>query len=198
MVMENKLNIRDFIFIGIFGAIALLIFFVVGGIASLTVFGTIANIPITLFFISIVFILLILKVKKPYVFFIMGTIIVLPGFMAANIIGVFLSIIGWAFAELIAIKMQYKNKKAIILPYVVGSTLESALFTLPIYISHGEYLVQRKEMLHLTDEALKQYLQFFSWQVYGAVVILTIITSLLGALISFKILKKHFEKAGVI
>ncbi len=196
--MENKLNIRDFIFIGIFGAIALLIFFVVGGIASLTVFGTIANIPITLFFISIVFILLILKVKKPYVFFIMGTIIVLPGFMAANIIGVFLSIIGWAFAELIAIKMQYKNKKAIILPYVVGSTLESALFTLPIYISHGEYLVQRKEMLHLTDEALKQYLQFFSWQVYGAVVILTIITSLLGALISFKILKKHFEKAGVI
>ena len=196
--MENKLNIRDFIFIGIFGAIALLIFFVVGGIASLTVFGTIANIPITLFFISIVFILLILKVKKPYVFFIMGTIIVLPGFMAANIIGVFLSIIGWAFAELIAIKMQYKNKKAIILPYVVGSTLESSLFTLPIYISHGEYLVQRKEMLHLTDEALKQYLQFFSWQVYGAVVILTIITSLLGALISFKILKKHFEKAGVI
>lgn len=196
--MENKLNIRDFIFIGIFGAIALLIFFVVGGIASLTVFGTIANIPITLFFISIVFILLILKVKKPYVFFIMGTIIVLPGFMAANIIGVFLSIIGWAFAELIAIKMQYKNKKAIILPYVVGSILESALFTLPIYISHGEYLVQRKEMLHLTDEALKQYLQFFSWQVYGAVVILTIITSLLGALISFKILKKHFEKAGVI
>ena len=196
--MENKLNIRDFIFIGIFGAVALLIFFVVGGIASLTVFGTIANIPITLFFISIVFILLILKVKKPYVFFIMGTIIVLPGFMAANIIGVFLSIIGWAFAELIAIKMQYKNKKAIILPYVVGSTLESALFTLPIYISHGEYLVQRKEMLHLTDEALKQYLQFFSWQVYGAVVILTIITSLLGALISFKILKKHFEKAGVI
>ena len=53
-------------------------------------------------------------------------------------------------------------------------------------------------MLHLTDEALKQYLQFFSWQVYGAVIILTIITSLLGALISFKILKKHFEKAGVI
>ena len=46
---NNKLNAKDFIFIGIFGAVALLIFFVTGAIAALTVFGTIANIPITLF-----------------------------------------------------------------------------------------------------------------------------------------------------
>ena len=188
---NNKLNAKDFIFIGIFGAVALLIFFVTGAIAALTVFGTIANIPITLFFVS--------KVRKTGSFLIMGTIIVLPGFMAANGIGVGLSIIGWLIAEIIATKMKYRDKKAIIIPYVVGSTLQTALFTLPMYMSHGEYFVQRKEILHLTDEALQQYLQVVgSWEMYGSMVALTIVTSFLGAWISMRILKKHFEKAGVI
>lgn len=156
----NKLNAKDFIFIGIFGAVALLIFFVTGALAALTLFGTVANIPITLFFVSIAFMLLVSKVRKTGVFLIMGTIIVLPGFMAANGIGVGLSILGWLIAEIVASKMKYKNKKAIVIPYVIGSTLQSALFTLPMYISHGEYFIQRKEILHLTDEALQQYLKF--------------------------------------
>lgn len=196
---SNRLNSRDFIFIGIFGTVALLIFFVTGALAALTLFGTVANIPITLFFISIAFMLLVSKVRKTGVFLIMGTIIVLPGFMAANGIGVGLSILGWLIAEVVASMMKYKNKKAVVIPYVVGSTLQSALFTLPMYISHGEYFVQRKEILHLTEEALQQYLQFMgSWEMYGAMVALTVVTSLLGALISMRILKKHFEKAGVL
>ena len=195
----NKLNAKDFIFIGIFGAVALLIFFVTGALAALTLFGTVANIPITLFFVSIAFMLLVSKVRKTGVFLIMGTIIVLPGFMAANGIGVGLSILGWLIAEIVASKMKYKNKKAIVIPYVIGSTLHSALFTLPMYISHGEYFIQRKEILHLTDEALQQYLKFMgSWGMYGSMVALTVLTSLIGALISMRILKKHFEKAGVI
>lgn len=195
----NKLNAKDFIFIGIFGAVALLIFFVTGALAALTLFGTVANIPITLFFVSIAFMLLVSKVRKLGVFLIMGTIIVLPGLMAANGIGVGLSILGWLIAEIVASKMKYKDKISIVIPYVIGSTLQSALFTLPMYISHGEYFVQRKEILHLTDEALQQYLQFMgSWGMYGAMVALTVITSLLGAFISMKILKKHFEKAGVL
>ena len=195
----NKLNARDFIFIGIFAAVTLLIFFITGALAALTLFGTIANIPITLFFVSIAFMLAVSKVRKTGVFFIMGIIIVLPGFMAANGIGVGLSIIGWFIAETLASTMKYKDKKAIILSYVLGSTLQTALFTLPMYLSHGEYFVQRKEILHLTDEALQQYLHVVgSWQMYGSMIALTVITSFAGALISMRILKKHFEKAGMV
>ena len=195
----NKLNARDFIFIGIFAAVALLIFFITGALAALTLFGTIANIPITLFFVSIAFMLAASKVRKTGVFFIMGIIIVLPGFMAANGIGVGLSIIGWFIAETLASMMKYKDKKAIILPYMLGSALQTALFTLPMYLSHGEYFVQRKEILHLTDEALQQYLQVVgSWQMYGSMIALTVITSFAGAWLSMQILKKHFEKAGMV
>ena len=94
--------------------------------------------------------------------------------------------------------MKYKDKKAIILSYVLGSTLQTALFTLPMYLSHGEYLIQRQEILHLTDEALAQYLQFFSWPVYGSMIALTVITNFAGAWLSMRILKKHFEKAGMV
>ncbi|EMB46174.1 MULTISPECIES: MptD family putative ECF transporter S component [Treponema] len=195
----NKLNARDFIFIGIFAAVALLIFFITGALAALTLFGTIANIPITLFFVSIAFMLAASKVRKTGVFFIMGIIIVLPGFMAANGIGVGLSIIGWFIAETLASTMKYKDKKAIILSYVLGSTLQTALFTLPMYVSHGEYFVQRKEILHLTDEALQQYLHVVgSWQMYGSMIALTVITSFAGTWLSMRILKKHFEKAGMV
>ena len=171
---------------------------ITGALAALTLFGTIANIPITLFFVSIAFMLAASKVRKTGVFFIMGIIIVLPGFMAANGIGVGLSIIGWFIAETLAATMKYKDKKAIILSYVLGSTLQTALFTLPMYLSHGEYLIQRQEILRLTDEALAQYLQFFSWPVYSSMIALTVITSFAGAWISMRILKKHFEKAGMV
>ena len=172
---------------------------ITGALAALTLFGTIANIPITLFFVSIAFMLAVSKVRKTGVFFIMGIIIVLPGFMAANGIGVGLSIIGWFIAETLASTMKYKDKKAIILSYVLGSTLQTALFTLPMYLSHGEYFVQRKEILHLTDEALQQYLQVVgSWPVYSSMIALTVITSFAGAWISMRILKKHFEKAGMV
>ena len=112
----NKLNARDFIFIGIFAAVALLIFFITGALAALTLFGTIANIPITLFFVSIAFMLAASKVRKTGVFFIMGIIIVLPGFMAANGIGVGLSILGWFIAETLASTMKYKDKKKLFCP----------------------------------------------------------------------------------
>lgn len=92
---------RDLVTIGVFGALSLLIFFVVGGIAGLTVVGTVANIPIVCLFTSMVYLLLAAKVKKPGTFLIMGTINVLPGLMAANVLGVVGSIAGWALAEVV-------------------------------------------------------------------------------------------------
>jgi energy-coupling factor transport system substrate-specific component len=53
-------------------------------------------------------------------------------------------------------------------------------------------------MLHLTDEALAMYIKMFTWPMYFGMVALTVVTSLLGALVSIKLVKKHFEKAGVV
>lgn len=194
----EKLGARDFISIGIFAAINLVIFFVIGGAAGMTLVGTVANIPITVFFTSIAYMLLVSKVRKKGTFLIMGTISALPGLMAANVIGVIASIVGWIVAEIVASANHYKSKKILILSYVIGCTLHSAGYTFPMYLSNAQYLIDRQEILHLTDAALQQYLQMFTWPMFFAMVALTVVTSFLGAFISTRILKKHFEKAGLL
>lgn len=189
---------RDLVSIGVFGALSLLIFFVVGGIAGLTVVGTVANIPIVCFFTSIVYLLLAAKVKKPGTFLIMGTINVLPGLMAANVLGVLGSIAGWAVAEAVATRVGYANRRGLVAAYVTGCTLQSALYTLPIYLSATQYLSERQEILRLTDETMVQFVALFSGPMYAGMVALTIATSLAGALISLKVMKKHFERAGIV
>lgn len=189
---------RDLVCIGVFGALSLLIFFLVGGIAGLTVVGTVANIPIVCFFTSIAYLLLAAKVKKPGTFLIMGTVNVLPGLMAANVLGVLGSMAGWAVAEAVATRIGYANRKGLVAAYVVGCTLQSALYTLPIYLSAAQYLSERQEMLQLTDEAMAQFVALFSGPMYAGMVVLTVATSLAGALVSLRVMKKHFEKAGIV
>ena len=189
---------RDLVSIGVFGALSLLIFFVVGGIAGLTVVGTVANIPIVCFFTSIVYLLLAAKVKKPGTFLIMGTINVLPGLMAANVLGVLGSIAGWAVAEAVATRVGYANRRGLVAAYITGCTLQSALYTLPIYLSATQYLSERQEILRLTDETMAQFVALFSGPMYAGMVALTIATSLAGALISLKVMKMHFERAGIV
>ena len=110
----SVIGARDLVSIGVFGALSLLIFFVVGGIAGLTVVGTVANIPIVCFFTSIAYLLLAAKVRKTGTFLIMGTINVLPGLMAANVFGVIGSIAGWALAEVVATRIGYSNRKGLV------------------------------------------------------------------------------------
>lgn len=189
---------RDLVCIGVFGALSLLVFFLVGGIAGLTVVGTVANIPIVCFFTSIAYLLLAAKVKKPGTFLIMGTVNVLPGLMAANVLGVLGSMAGWAVAEAVATRIGYANRKGLVAAYVVGCTLQSALYTLPIYLSAAQYLSERQEMLQLTDEAMAQFVALFSGPMYAGMVVLTVATSLAGALVSLRVMRKHFEKAGIV
>lgn len=189
---------RDLVCIGVFGALSLLIFFLVGGIAGLTVVGTVANIPIVCFFTSIAYLLLAAKVKKPGTFLIMGTVNVLPGLMAANVLGVLGGMAGWAVAEAVATRIGYGNRKGLVAAYVVGCTLQSALYTLPIYLSAAQYLSERQEMLQLTDEAMAQFVALFSGPMYAGMVVLTVATSLAGALVSLRVMRKHFEKAGIV
>ena len=194
----SAIGARDLVSIGVFGALSLLIFFVVGGIAGLTVVGTVANIPIVCFFTSIAYLLLAAKVKKPGTFLIMGTINVLPGLMAANVLGVLGSIAGWAVAEAVATRVGYANRRGLVAAYITGCTLQSALYTLPIYLSATQYLSERQEILRLTNETMAQFVALFTGPMYVGMVVLTVATSLMAALVSLRVMKKYFEKAGIV
>lgn len=199
--IEGKITFigtRDLVTIGVFAAVSLAIFIVVGGIAGMTVFGTVANIPIVCLFTSVPYLLLAAKVKKTGAFLIMGIANVLPGLMVGNLVGIALSIVGWVLAEGVATCGRYADRRALVGAYVIGCTVQSAGYTFPMYYSSVQYLTQRQEMLHLTDELLNQYLALFSWPVFGSMVALTAVTAFAGAMLSMRLLKKHFVKAGVV
>lgn len=191
-------GIRDLVTIGIFAAISLLMFIFIGGIAGMTVFGTIANIPIVCLFTAVPYLLLAAKVKKVGVFFLMGTLNVVPGLMVGNLIGVGLCVLGWVIAEIIASAGRYSSQKFLVTAYVTGCTIQSAGFTFPMYFSSVQYLSSRQKMLHLSDEMLSYYLSLFSWQLYGTMVALTTFTAFIGSVFALRLLKKHFVKAGLI
>ncbi len=189
---------RDLVTIGIFAAITLAIFFVIGGIAGMTVIGTVANIPIVCLFTATPHLLLAAKVKRTGTIFIMGAVNVLPGLMVGNLVGIALSLVGWAVAELIATWGRYGSRRILVSAYVVGCTIQSAGYTFPLYYSSVQYLTQRQEMLRLTDELLERYLALFSWPVWGAMVALTALTALVGSVIALHLMRRHFVKAGII
>ncbi|MDU5613516.1 MAG: MptD family putative ECF transporter S component, partial [Slackia sp.] len=90
------------------------------------------------------------------------------------------------------------NRRGLVAAYITGCTLQSALYTLPIYLSATQYLSERQEILRLTDETMAQFVALFSGPMYAGMVALTIATSLMGALVSLRVMKKHFEKAGIV
>ena len=149
---RQRLGVRDLVTIGMLSAIALVISTVVGMICATTIIGAFLYIAVAAFFVAIVFLLGAVRIRKPGTIFLMGTIVSLLGMMSGNVVGVAGCVAGWLVAD--AIAGRYASRGRIIAAYVVGSALQFVGFMLPIFLSAGDYLAARKDLFHLSDEAI--------------------------------------------
>lgn len=193
---RRTMSVRDLITIGVLAAIALVVSIAVGLVAATTVIGAFFYTAVASFFVSIVFLLAAVRVRKTGTLFLIGTIVSLPGLMTGNVIGVVGCAAGWAIAEVIA--GRYTSRTRIVAAYVVGSTLQFVGYTLPLFLSAAESLRASQEQYHLSDEAIQEYLSYLTWPVFLGATALTAVLSLAGALVSARIIRKHFVKAGLI
>lgn len=194
---RKKLTTLDRVNIGIFGAIAVTTQIVVGFAAGTTLVGVVLSVPIISLFLGTIYMLLAVKVKKTGVFLALGIINALPGLMVANITGVILCIAGSFIAECIASSRNYSKKIDIIAAYISERTTHFAGFCLPIYLSAVSFLNERKDMLHLTEETIQEFVSYLTWPGFIGIIVLNSITSLIGAWVGLRVLTKHFEKAGL-
>ena len=65
-------------------------------------------------------------------------------------------------------------------------------------LSAGDYLAARKDLFHLSDEAIQEYLGYVSWPVFAGATALVAVLSLAGALVAARIIRRHFVKAGLV
>lgn len=193
--MDNKkLKVKDLVSIGVFGVIYFVLMFGIGMMGMIpilfliypTVLGIIAGTVVMLF---------MTKVQKPWALFIFGMISPLVMFAAGHTyVVVVLSLIVMIIAELIRKIGNYKSFKYNMISYAIFSTwicssMMQMLLAKEVYVEHckmmgDDYVVALEKLITYPHMAL--------------VALGAFIGGIIGAYIGKALLKKHFEKAGIV
>ncbi len=193
--MDNKkLKVKDLVSIGVFGVIYFVLMFGIGMMGMIpilfliypTVLGIIAGTVVMLF---------MTKVQKPWALFIFGMISPLVMFAAGHTyVVVVLSLIVMIIAELIRKIGNYKSFKYNMISYAIFSTwicssMMQMLLAKEVYVEHckmmgDDYVVALEKLITYPHMAL--------------VALGAFIGGIIGAYIGKSLLKKHFEKAGIV
>lgn len=193
--MDNKkLKVKDLVSIGVFGVIYFVLMFGIGMMGMIpilfliypTVLGIIAGTVLMLF---------MSKVQKPWALFILGMISPLVMFAAGHTyVVVVLSLIVMIIAELIRKIGNYKSFKYNMISYAIFSTwicssMMQMLLAKEVYVEHckmmgDDYVVALEKLITYPHMAL--------------VALGAIVGGFIGAYIGKALLKKHFEKAGIV
>lgn len=194
--MDNKkLKVKDLVSIGVFGVIYLVLLFGVGmmGIIPIlfliypTVLGIVAGTVVMLF---------MTKVQKPWALFIFGMVSPLVMFAAGHTyVIVVLSLIVMIIAELIRKIGNYNSFKYNMLSYAVFSTW--------ICSSMMQMLLVKEKYLEMSIEMMgKDYVdameKLITYPHMALVALGAFLGGIIGAYIGKALLKKHFEKAGIV
>lgn len=194
--MDNKkLKVKDLVSIGVFGVIYLVLLFGIGmmGIIPIlfliypTVLGIVAGTVVMLF---------MTKVQKPWALFIFGMISPLVMFAAGHTyVVVVLSLIVMIIAELIRKIGNYNSFKYNMLSY--------AVFSIWICSSMMQMLLVKEKYLEMSIEMMgKDYVdameKLITYPHMALVALGAFLGGIIGAYIGKALLKKHFEKAGIV
>lgn len=194
MNKNKKLSIKDLVTIGVFAVIYFVLMFVVGMIGFVPILYMIY--PLVLGIVSgTVIMLFMAKVQKPWALFILGIISPLIFFFSGQTYVVAIhGLVIMLLAELIRRRGDYRSFKynalsfAVFNNWVCGAFLQILILkdqAMEPYRVMGEDFVQALDRLITLPNVALVYL--------GGIV-----GGLIGAYIGRALLKKHFQKAGII
>lgn len=196
---KKKLDIKDFVLMGIFSAImfvlAMVLMFITGVLPAVYLFYP----GIFAFICGPLFMLIAVKVQKFGAFLIPSVIIgILLGLMGAQTLLITVIVFG-LIAELIASSGRYQDYKRIALSYLVLMLGFYAGDIAPIYVFTDWYIKQATGGVAGTDMTYLYALIAAARSWLGALSVITcLIGACLGTVTGRRILKKHFEKAGLV
>lgn len=195
--MDNqKLNTKDLINIGIFSVLYFIMFFISGMLGYIPVFvvvlplvlGVLGGIPFTLF---------LTKTGKFGAVTIMGILVsVLCFLVGQSWISIIFGVVFGFLADLIFKAGKYKSWKFTVIGYcvftewVIGSML-------PMWIMRDVYFEAYRTQGG-TEEYIGSVMNLTSGFMLPAVVVIGFIGGILGVYLGRAVLKKHFQKAGIV
>ena len=192
---KTRLEVRDLVTIGVFGVIYFVCMFAVGmmGVVPILyllypmVFGVVGG-PIVLLFMAKVqkpWALVIFGMITPIIMFLFGHTLLVPGVALVTIL----------VAEGIRRIGKYRSLRYNMLAYVVMATI--------LCSSLLQMLVMKERYLQLTEAEMgREYTEalekLISVRNMGLVYLGAVLGGIVGAFLGRKLLKKHFEKAGIV
>ncbi len=198
MKQINKLQTRDFISVGIFSLIYAVVAFVVGGLAQMTPI-TFPFMPMVVaLFTGTVFMLYVAKIPKRGAIIILGIIagilLLITGmFWMMSAFFIVLGII----ADFICASGQFKSFKKNMAAYCLF-----ALSPMGAYVPMAVMPAQFAEFMNKKGD-ISSFAGVIDaigaqWWVIPLMLLGTVLCALAGGYIGKKLLKKHFEKAGIV
>lgn len=201
MLKSKKKNIqmKDLISIGVYTAIYFIICAISAALTVFTIPGySYAFIPVISALLSgTIYMLMVAKVPKFGAISIMGSIMgifffIIGRFPGATVIAIVISIL----ADLIAYGFKYRNKLGILFSYMIFSfsligPVVPMLFFPTFYMD--QLTEQGRDMNYIEGV-------FSSVSEYTMIIltILIVVMSIVGGIFGQRMMKKHFEKAGIV
>lgn len=194
--MENKLIVKDFISIGLFAVLIIVVFFAIGIVCTLfsplLYFFSFAIVSI---FTGPIYFLFIAKVQKKRAVILLGIILVVFGVLQVG--GVWPSLVfgpaAIVLAEIFARKGKFKS--------FAMNTLSYVTFSFWSYGLVSSFWILKEKMLELSEIMGADYVAARAAVLtplnFVLVTLAMFICAIIGAFVGKKLLKKHFEKAGV-
>lgn len=191
---DKKLRTKDLIYAGAFGAIYIvLMLIVVLGTSAIPVLYILA--PFTVGVVcATVYELCVFKVHKFGAALILGVLFALVA-CSGNVLGMVLAIVAALAAELIIMAGKYKSKKMFLLSFLAFNLNMVCPYTM-LYFHRDEFMARSVSFYGqaFADELAKYAINGLAFIQIG----LALIGAGIGVLIASKLIKKHFEKAGIV
>jgi len=194
----KKLNSRDLINLGIFNAIAIVVYLVVATITCTTIIGLLISTAVAYVFMGTIYMLMAVKIRKKGVFLISGILLMIVSLASGRVYHAIGSAIGGLLAEYFAGKHDYQKLNDITLAYISLTFFDFVGTYLPAFIMGKNYFLEAGAKYGMSAEAISQFMAYFTLPTLIILVVLNIAGAYLGARIGIKILNKHFKKAGLI
>lgn len=195
---KNSIQLKDLISIGIYTAL----YFIAVAISSLVIViipgYTYVFIPIaSALFSGTIFMLMVAKVPRFGALTIMGSIMGIFFFVMGRFPGAFIVSIVFSFiADLIASGFKHKNKQGILLSYLVFSFSTTGP-VLPMFLFPSMYVDQLVEQGR-DATYIENAFSMITDNTFVILIVGVIVAALIGGLFGQRMMKKHFERAGVV
>lgn len=194
---SNKLKAKDFITVGIFMAIILVVEFACGMLGYIHPFIVASYVIMIPLVGAIPMMLFYTKVQKFGMITIMSILIAIMMFvLGMGFLGAPLIIIAGVVADLIAKSGKYKSFKKTMISYGVFCLWICANY-FPVIVTAESY---RQDLIDegYSAEYCNNLFLAINYKTIGILLILCFVFGCLGALIGKAVVKKHFEKAGIV